>query len=90
MRITAPAALLVLGLAVIIGALIALGKDPAILIGFINTVGLALVYAQNEAIKQQTNGTTHRMMSIVEKATVPQGTVDNGQSTQDTTKTQAA
>lgn len=49
--------------------LLALGKDPALLISFINTAGLILLYGDTQTIKTQTNGTNHRLMNIVEATT---------------------
>jgi len=53
--------------------LLIMGKDPGLLIGFANTAGIALLYGETQTIRQQTNGTTHRLMNIVE-ASSPGGT----------------
>lgn len=46
--------------------LLVLGKDPALLISFINTAGLVVLYRDTQTIKTQTNGTNNRLMNIVE------------------------
>lgn len=71
-RITGATVVLLLGLVAAVSTLLILDKDPTLLISFINTVILVYLHGEVQSIKQQTNGTTTQLMSIVDKVT-PQG-----------------
>ena len=60
-------------------------RDPTIAISLGLTVLGGIMYGEVRAVREQTNGNTSKMLSIVDKAANP-GTVQNGQSTPDSGK----
>jgi hypothetical protein len=71
-RVTWPLALLFTALIAGATVILAMGKPVTELTALANLLIMALLYGEVQQVRQQTNGTQHRMMSIVERASIPQ------------------
>ena len=86
-RVTWPLVALIMAMMAAVTVALILGKPVEALVSLVNTIMLALLYGEVKTVQQQTNGSTHRLMSIVERSTgtgPPEATVNNGQSTMET------
>lgn len=85
-RIPWSTAAVVIAVLAAVTVLVALGRDPAVFMSVGTLVLGAIMYGEVRSVRDQTNGNTSKMLSIVDKAAT--GGVQSGQTTVDSQSSQ--